>query len=219
MIGPRKARDIDVHTLGKQWIVLDQRTEPVELHRLGIIDDAFKARIVEARALLRESVGRHVAFFDPDRYNAAATIQDNILFGKVALGVARAEARVGRLVAETLDASGLRRAVLEVGLDFQVGVGGARLSNAQRQKLALARALAKRPRLLVLDEATQSLDAAAQARVMRGVLDAAGDALVVWSVAGEPPAGLFDRVLVFAEGRLVEDRAEPPRALSTTQGS
>lgn len=188
-------------------------------HRLGIIDDAFKARIVEARALLRESVGRHVAFFDPDRYNAAATIQDNILFGKVALGVARAEARVGRLVAETLDASGLRRAVLEVGLDFQVGVGGARLSNAQRQKLALARALAKRPRLLVLDEATQSLDAAAQARVMRGVLDAAGDALVVWSVAGEPPAGLFDRVLVFAEGRLVEDRAEPPRALSTTQGS
>jgi ABC-type bacteriocin/lantibiotic exporter with double-glycine peptidase domain len=109
--------------------------------------------------------------------------------------------------------------VLEVGLDFQVGVGGARLSGAQRQKLALARALAKRPRLLVLDEATQSLDAAAQARVMRGVLDAAADALVVWSVAGEPPAGLFDRVLVFAEGRLVEDRAEPPRALSTTQGS
>jgi putative ABC transport system ATP-binding protein len=171
-------------------------------HRLGVIDDELKTRILAARAELRRAIAHGVAFFEPDRYNAAATIQDNILFGKVAYGVARAAARVGRLVAETLDARGLRNGVLEVGLDFQVGVAGARLSGAQRQKLALARALAKRPAILVVNEATQSLDAGTQARVMDGVFAAAGDCLLAWVLAPDAPVDRFDRVLVFAEGRL-----------------
>ena len=174
-------------------------------HRLGVIDEQLKARILAARAELRGAIGAGVAFFDPDRYNAAATIQDNILFGKPAYGIARAEARVGRIIAETLDASGLRNAVLEVGLDFQVGVAGARLSNAQRQKLALARALAKRPGLLVVNEATQGLDPAAQARVMAGVFAGAGECLVVWVLPPNAERGSFDRLLVFSEGRLAGD--------------
>ncbi len=174
-------------------------------HRLGVIDEQLKARILAARAELRGAIGAGVAFFDPDRYNAAATIQDNILFGKPAYGIARAEARVGRIIAETLDASGLRNAVLEVGLDFQVGVAGARLSNAQRQKLALARALAKRPSLLVVNEATQGLDPAAQARVMDGVFAGAGECLVVWVLQPNAERGSFDRLLVFSEGRLAGD--------------
>ena len=174
-------------------------------HRLGVIDDDLKTRILAARAELRGAIGAGIAFFDPDRYNAAATIQDNILFGKPAYGIARAEARVGRLIAETLDASGLRNAVLEVGLDFQVGVAGARLSNAQRQKLALARALAKRPSMLVVNEATQGLDAAAQGRVMDGVFDCASDCLVVWVLPPNAERGRFDRLLAFSEGRLAGD--------------
>jgi putative ABC transport system ATP-binding protein len=94
--------------------------------------------------------------------------------------------------------------VLEVGLDFQVGVAGARLSGAQRQKLALARALAKRPALLIINEATQALDAGTQARVMDGVFAAAGDCLLAWVLSADAPIDRFDRVLVFAEGRLAE---------------
>ena len=174
-------------------------------HRLGVIDEALKERILTARAELRAVLGSGVAAFDPGRYNAAATIQDNILFGKTAYGIARADARVGRVVAETLDASGLRAAVLEVGLDFQVGVAGARLSNGQRQKLALARALAKRPSLLIVNEATQGLDAAAQARVLDGVIAAAGDCLLVWVLPPDAERGRFDRLLAFSEGRLARD--------------
>lgn len=176
-------------------------------HRLGVIDDDLKARILAARMALRDTVTAGVAPFDPDRYNAAATIQDNILFGKVTYGTPRAEARVARLVAETLEARGLRAAVREVGLDFAAGVAGSRLTQAQRQKLALARALAKRPALLVVNEATQGLDPAAQARVMAGVLAASRDALVVWVIAQDDPPPGFDRALVFAEGRLMRDSA------------
>jgi ABC-type multidrug transport system fused ATPase/permease subunit len=99
----------------------------------------------------------------------------------------------------------LRGAVLEVGLDFQVGVAGARLSNAQRQKLAMARALAKRPSLLIVNEAIQGLDAASQARVLEGVLASAADALLVWVLPPDAERGPFDRLLVFSEGRLARD--------------
>jgi len=81
------------------------------------------------------------------------------------------------------------------------------LTQAQRQKLALARALAKRPALLVVNEATQGLDPAAQGRVMAGVLAASRDALVVWVIAQDDPPPGFDRALVFAEGRLMRDSA------------
>ncbi|MBL8701807.1 MAG: ABC transporter ATP-binding protein [Alphaproteobacteria bacterium] len=171
-------------------------------HRLGVIDEDLKARILEARKALRIEVKQGVAFFDADRYNAAATILDNILFGKIAYGQARADARVGKVIAETLDERGLRGGVLEVGLDYQVGVAGARLSAAQRQKLALARGLAKRPALMVVNEATASLDAGTQARIMDGVLREIGSGSLVWVLHAETGIAKFDRVIGFAEGRI-----------------
>src|SRR5213075_1045626 len=92
--------------------------------------------------------------------NPAATIQDNILFGKVAYGQAKASARVGQLIAEVLEELGLRPVVMEVGLEYSVGVGGGRLTGAQRQKLAIARNLVKRPDLLIVNDATGALDSA-----------------------------------------------------------
>ncbi len=186
-------------------------------HRLGIIDEALKARVLAARGELRKSISKGVAFFERDRYNAAATIKDNILFGKVAYGQARAEARVGRLIAETLDARGLRGGVMEVGLDFQVGVSGARLSAAQRQKLALARALAKRPDLLIINEATAALDSPTQARIMDGLLGTATDCLMVWVLSSDAPIERFDRVLEFVEGRLARVGTPPDFAKDSTE--
>ena len=57
-------------------------------------------------------------------YNAAASIQDNILFGKIAYGQARAAERVKALVTEVIDELDLRAAVIEAGLDFHAGIGG-----------------------------------------------------------------------------------------------
>src|SRR3546814_17917298 len=75
-----------------------------------------------------------VAFFSADAYNAAASVQDNVLFGKVAYGQADAPARVGTVIAEVLEALDLRNTVIAVGLDFQVRIGGARVPPAQRQE-------------------------------------------------------------------------------------
>ena len=112
--------------------------------------------------------------------------------------------RVGALIAETLDDLQLRGSVMEAGLEFQVGVGGGRLSTVQRQKLALARALLKRPDLLIANEASSSMDPVVQDRIAESVLRARDGKGVVWIVNRAPMAAKFDSVVVFAEGRIAE---------------
>ena len=62
--------------------------------------------------------------------------------GRVAFGIAEAETRVIAAVRATIDDLGLRPIVFQTGLSFNIGSGGKRLAAAQRQKLAMARALA-----------------------------------------------------------------------------
>jgi len=180
-------------------------------HRLGLIDESFEARVIEARrhfaAKLPQELGAAVEFFDPARYNSAATLQDNILFGKIVTGQAGAVERITKLVRELLDDLGLRPMVVRNGLDFQVGVGGARLAVPDRQKVALVRALLKRPTLLVLDQAAAVFDPVSQARIVDNVLRERKGQAVVWVLSRPEYAERFGVVLVMERGRLVEKGA------------
>src|SRR3546814_859004 len=109
-----------------------------------------------------------VAFFSADAYNAAASVQDNVLFGKVAYGQADAPARVGTVIAEVLEALDLRNTVIAVGLDFQVGIGGSRLTAAQRPKTGLTRGLLRRPGILVFKDAAGAAGAPGGGGEVRG---------------------------------------------------
>lgn len=175
-------------------------------HRLGLIGPDLRSRLLEARRLfaaeLPEGYRDAVAFFAEDEYNAAASLQDNILFGKIAYGEAQAAVQVGRLIAEIVETLDLRDAVIEVGLDFHVGVGGSRLSMAQRQKAALARALLRRPEVLILNDAVGAMDGAAQARIMTMVLETRRGG-IVWALPRTGLARLFDRVLVVRGGQVL----------------
>jgi len=177
-------------------------------HRLGIIDDTVKVNVLKARKAfadnLPDDLKGSVAFFDPDQYNAAANIQDNILFGKIAYGQAQAQDRVGALMREVMAELGIIETVSEVGLEFEVGIGGSRLTGAQRQKLALARAVVKKPDVLILTEATASLDTSSQARILDGLLSDFEGRSVIWGVHRPAMAERFDHVLVMKGGRIVE---------------
>lgn len=177
-------------------------------HRLGLIDDDFRAAILQAREVfatdLPDALRDAVAFFEAEKYNAAANLQDNILFGKVAYGQAQAPERVGALIREVIDELELRHLVSEVGLNFHVGIAGSRLSGSLRQKVALARAVLKRPDLLILFEATASLDAASQSKVMENVLTEFEGRGLIWSVHRTEMAEKFDSVLVMRQGRVIE---------------
>lgn len=177
-------------------------------HRLGVIDDEVRAKIVEARRVfardLPPMLTTAVEFFDAEKYNAAATVQDNILFGKLAYGQAQAAERVSRLIGEVVESLGLRKMVMEIGLAYEVGVAGARMSAAQRQKLAIARAVLKRPDVLILNEAAANLDSGTQARLkerLRAEMKGRG---LLWVFSRTALADGFDQVLVMRGGKVVE---------------
>ena len=176
-------------------------------HRLGLIDDEFRDGLLRARRVFAEGFGDGpppVDFFDRGAFNPAVSVQDNILFGRLVYGRARSAAMVGELVREVVEELDLRRAIAGVGLDYQVGIGGARLGPAQRQKLAIARAVMKRPDVLVIDEATAPLDRASQKRVMDNLFVEFEGRSLIWSVHHASLAGRFGHTLVVDGGRVVE---------------
>lgn len=177
-------------------------------HRLDVVDDEFKNHILAARQIfaenLPESLQSAVEQFDEGGYTAAASLQDNILFGKAAYGHARGTERIGTVIAEVIDALDLRPAVMTVGLDFNVGIGGGRLSSVQRQKLGLARAVLKRPDVLIMNEATAVVDSASQGRIMENLLNEFQGRGVVWVLHRASLASFFNRIMVVRAGRIVE---------------
>jgi len=177
-------------------------------HRLGLMDEAFEARILQARRYFAERLPaamRHgVEFFDAARYNGAASLQDNILFGKVVTGQAQASARIGAMLHEVLAELQLRPQVVSIGLSYQVGVGGTRLPSADRQKVAIARALLKRPAVLILDQAAGSLDAGSQNRIVTSILASRRGRCVFWALQRNDLAERFGHTLVMERGRLAE---------------
>jgi energy-coupling factor transporter ATP-binding protein EcfA2 len=177
-------------------------------HRLGLMDEAFEARVLQARGYFAEHLPAElrggIEFFDAERYNSAASLQDNVLFGKVATGQAQASARIGAMLREVLEILRLRPQVVAIGLSYNVGTGGARLATADRQKVAIARSLLKRPVVLILDQAAASLDAGSQNRIVANLLESRKGACLFWALQRNDLAERFSHTLVMDRGRLAE---------------
>ncbi|MDH3741458.1 MAG: ABC transporter ATP-binding protein/permease, partial [Hyphomicrobiales bacterium] len=193
-------------------------------HRLSLVDDDLRQRILTARARFRDELPEQlksaIEFYDPRNYNRAGSIQDNILAGRIAYGVAGGPERIMELIQSVLEEHELHGAIFEVGLDFNVGSGGKRLSAGQRQKIMLARALLKRPDILIINRSLSALDKGSQFDIARRVLEDAGTGQgygVVWVLANAQIANLFDNVVVMSDGQVAEQG--PPDELMKKQGA
>ena len=168
--------------------------------RLTIVPPrARRAFAANLPATLRNAV----EFYDFQKYNSPATLQDNVLFGRLVYGQAQADTRVGTLISEVLAELHLRDAVIEVGLEFNVGVAGRRLAATQRQKLGIARGLIKRPQFLVVNEAVAVFDGRTQDRIRDNILAAAKGRGVVWIANRPGQAEPFEQIVVMQAGRVV----------------
>jgi ATP-binding cassette subfamily B protein len=133
-------------------------------------------------------------------YLADDTIAANIAFPRPAEGMdaVRLAAAVRAAQLESFLAG------LPEGLDTYVGERGVRLSGGQRQRIGLARALYRRPRLLVLDEATSALDETTEKAVLEALQGLRKDMTLVTAAHRATTLAACDRLIRVEEGRVSE---------------
>jgi len=139
---------------------------------------------------------------------AAMVPQQAFLFDDDVRGNVRLDAEVGDdevwAALRTAQADGFV-AALPHGLDTRLGERGTTLSGGQRQRLSLARALVRRPRLLVMDDATSAVDPEVEARILAALRTGADDATVVVVAYRKATIALADQVVYLKDGH-VEDQ-------------
>ena len=153
----------------------------------------------DLRALRLADVRRHVVVVEQDPFIFNTSVAENIRYAMPNASAAD--------VAAAARAAGLQDLLdrLPQGIDTPVGERGRALSAGERQRLAIARAFLADPAVLVLDEATGSVDPAMEAQVMAGYEAVMrGRTTIVISHRLEP-ARRADRVVVLDRGRIVED--------------
>ncbi|MCW2671194.1 MAG: transporter, HlyB/MsbA family [Frankiales bacterium] len=179
-------------------------------------------RLVDPLSGVVEYDGTDVAAFAPGRLATIAALapQTTFLFddtvrGNVTLGADISDEQVWASL-RVAQADGFV-AALSKGLDTVVGERGTTLSGGQRQRLALARAVVRNPRLLVLDDATSSVDPSVEQRILAGLRGSASASTVVVVAYRRATISLADEVVFVEEGRLV-DRGTHEELLSRCDG-
>ncbi len=140
----------------------------------------------------------------PSEYLYSHTLRDNILFGAMKQEL-KDNQHLVQLALDAFTREGLLGEVLDIGLDFNIGSKGDRLSGGQKQKLAIARSFLKDTGILIMDEATASLDNASQARIQE-LMDNRfrGNKTVIAVIHRLDLAPSYDRIFVLKSGSLIE---------------
>jgi ABC-type multidrug transport system fused ATPase/permease subunit len=149
-------------------------------------------------AIEQRALRRHIALAAHDAFLFDGTILDNVRY-----------ARPRASEAEVLEAArvcGLER-MLPGGvqaLTLPVGERGQRLSAGQRQRIAIARAVLARPKVLVLDEATSSLDLAADRELRAALAQALPNTTRIWITHRTDQLDGFERIFQLERGQVLE---------------
>ncbi|MCG8708191.1 ABC transporter ATP-binding protein [Brenneria sp. 4F2] len=196
IVGPSGAgKSTLVHLIARLWDV--QRGQI----RLGGVD---------LRDIGTEQLHQHVAMVFQDVLLFTGSVLDNLRVGKPDASRAEAIAAAKRAQAHRFIEA------LPQGYDTQLDEGGGSLSGGERQRISIARALLKNAPILLLDEATASVDPSAEAEIQRAMTELAQGRTVVVIAHRLKNIRHADRILVLKDGQLVEQGNH--QALMTKNG-
>jgi ATP-binding cassette subfamily B protein len=150
----------------------------------------------DVRELTLTSLRREIGVIAQDPFLFSATVRENIAFGRpdataddVELAARHAQAH------EFIEA-------LPDGYDTVIGERGITLSGGQRQRVAIARALVVDPRVLILDDATASVDATTESKIREGLREAMRGRTTIIIAHRLSTIALADEVVVLDNGRI-----------------
>jgi ATP-binding cassette subfamily B protein len=153
----------------------------------------------DVRELDLRELRRAIAVVDDDPFLFSASVHDNIAYG-------RPDATREEVVraAERAQAAGFVDALPE-GYDTRVGERGLTLSGGQRQRLAIARALLADPRILILDDATSSVDATTEQAIKQALREVMAGRTTFVIAHRLSTIALADEVVVLENGRIAAE--------------
>ena len=151
---------------------------------------------VDVRDLRLTSLRREIGVIAQDPFLFSATVRENIAFGApevtdLEVAAAARAAQAHEFVERLAD-----------GYDTLVGERGVTLSGGQRQRIAIARALVLDPRILILDDATASVDATTEARIRLGLREAMRGRTTIIIAHRLSTIALADEIVVLDDGRI-----------------
>lgn len=153
----------------------------------------------DLRSLTQDSLHRQVGLIPQDPTLFHRTLRENIRYGRTDASDAEVEAAAKRAHAHEFIQQ------LPEAYGAHVGERGVKLSGGQRQRIAIARVILKDAPVLVLDEATSSLDSITEHAIQSALDDAMTDKTVLVIAHRLSTIAHLDRILVFSQGRVVED--------------
>jgi ABC-type multidrug transport system fused ATPase/permease subunit len=152
---------------------------------------------LDVRDVTLASLRREIGVIAQDPFLFSATVRENIAFG-----------RPDATDEDVVRAAHLAQAsefieTLPEGYDTVIGERGITLSGGQRQRVAIARALVVDPRILILDDATASVDATTEAKIREGLREAMRDRTTIIIAHRLSTIALADEIVVLDDGRVV----------------
>ncbi len=153
---------------------------------------------VDVRSVDLGSLRSQVAFVGDDSFLFTASVAENIAYARL-----RASRKEIEAAAKRAQADGFIRELPD-GYDTVVGERGLTLSGGQRQRVAIARALLANPRILILDDATSSVDATTEAAIKAGLREAMAGRTTLVIAHRLSTVSLADEVVVLDGGRIVD---------------
>jgi ABC-type multidrug transport system fused ATPase/permease subunit len=140
-------------------------------HKMVALSTDLQRQILAARTKFRQQMSSDhpgvYSFYHKNQYINSHIILNNIFFGRLKTANPQIQDHINENIIQLLIEENLFESIVAIGLQFEVGNKGDRLSGGQRQKIAIARALLKKPKILIMDEATSALDNNSQTRIQR----------------------------------------------------